>query len=93
MIFKRKIEILERVLNENGTTYADSFKSDIIMYFDEDFTINNCNLLFLNKINTKEEIENFINKITSDFVMKFDNESETENDFIHNYIDHFMKNH
>lgn len=93
MVFKRKIEILEGALNETSNTFADSFKSDIIMYFDEDFTIKNSNLFFLNKLETKEEIENFINNITSHFVMKFDKEFETEEDFIHDYIDHFIKNH
>ena len=93
MVFKSKIEILEGALNESSKTFADSFKSDIIIYFDEDFTIKNSNLFFLNKLKTREEIENFINNITSHFVMKFDKEFETENDFIHNYIDHFMKNH
>ena len=93
MNFKRKIEILEKVLNKTPSNYADSFKSDIIIYFDEDFKIKNSKLFFLNKLETMEEIENFINNITSHFVMKFDKESETENDFIHDSIDHFIKTH
>jgi hypothetical protein len=93
MNFIRKIEILEKVLNETTINYADSFKSDIIIYFDEDFTVKNSKLFFLNNLESMEEIENFINNITSNFVMKFDIESETENDFIHYSIDHFIKNH
>lgn len=86
MTLNNKIEILKRQLNQSESNYADSFKADIIMYFDEDFSEENEELSFLNKLNSKEEIENFINKLTSRFVMKFDADGESENDFIHDYL-------
>ena len=86
MTLSNKIEILKRQLNQTESNYADSFKADIIMYFNEDFSEDNEKLSFLNKLYSKEEIENFINKLTSRFVMKFDAEVESENDFIHDYL-------
>jgi hypothetical protein len=86
MTFLQKIQAFESYLNLPEQRYADSFKQDIIICFEEDFTKNNEELEFLNNLNTKEEIENFIDKLTSRFVMKFDSEFETENDFIHDYL-------
>jgi hypothetical protein len=86
MTLNNKIEILKRQLNKTESNYVDSFKADIIMYFDEDFSEENQKLSFLNKLNSKEEIENFINKLISRFVMKFDADGESENDFIHDYL-------
>jgi hypothetical protein len=86
MTFVQKIKNLESYLNLPEQSYADSFKQDIIIYFEEDFTENNEELEFLNNLNTKEEIVNFVDKLTSRFVMKFDSEIETENDFIYDYL-------
>ncbi len=86
MTFVQKIKNLESYLNLPEQSYADSFKQDIIIYFEEDFTENNKELEFLNNLNTKEEIVNFVDKLTSRFVMKFDSEIETENDFIYDYL-------
>lgn len=86
MTLKSKIEILKRQLNQIENDYVDSFKAHIIMYFDEDFSEENEELSFLNKLNSKLEIENFINKLISRFVMKFDADGESENDFIHDYL-------
>lgn len=86
MTFVQKIKTLESFLNLPEQSYADSFKQDIIIYFEEDFTENNEELEFLNNLNTKEEIVNFVDKLTSRFVMKFDSQIETENDFIHDYF-------
>ena len=57
------------------------------MFFDDNFSKENSQLLLLNDRNSKEEIENWVNKITCRFVMKFDSEFETENDFIYDYLE------
>jgi hypothetical protein len=44
-------------------------------------------LQFLDNLSSKQEIENWLEKLTSRFVMKFDSEFEAENDFIHNYLE------
>jgi hypothetical protein len=86
MTFVQKIKTLDSYLNLPEQSYADSFKQDIIIYFEEDFSEENQELNFLNNLNTKEEIVNFVDRLTSRFVMKFDSEFETENDFIHDYL-------
>ncbi|MFY7739833.1 MAG: hypothetical protein ACOVQC_04890 [Flavobacterium sp.] len=86
MTFVQKIKTLESYLNLPEQSYADSFKQDIIIYFEEDFTENNKELEFLNNLNTKEEIANFVDRLTSRFVLKFDSENEAENDFIYDYL-------
>ena len=58
----------------------------IIIYFEDDFIEENKSLGFLKNLKTKEEIINFVNKLTSRFVMKFDSDFEKENDFIYDYI-------
>lgn len=57
------------------------------MFFDADFSEENSQLQFLDNLNSKQEIENWVDKLTSRFVMKFDSEFETENDFIYNYLE------
>lgn len=57
------------------------------MFFDDDFSEENSQLQFLNNLSSKQEIENWVDKLTSRFVMKFDSEYETENDFIYNYLE------
>ena len=82
-----KIEYLEQLLNQTEENYTDTFKADITMFFDDDFSEENSQLLFLDNLNSKQEIENWVDKLTSLFVMKFDSEFETENDFIYNYLE------
>ncbi|HEY4629406.1 MAG TPA: hypothetical protein VIH02_09015 [Flavobacterium sp.] len=82
-----KIECLEQFLNQPEENFADSFKAFIIMFFDDDFSEENPQLLFLENLNSNTEIENWIDKLTSRFVMKFDSEFETENDFIYDYLE------
>ncbi len=67
--------------------YADTFKADITMFFEDNFSEENSQLLFLDNLNSEQEIENWVDKLTSRFVMKFDSEFETENDFIYNYLE------
>lgn len=80
-----KISYLEECLNKPEQNYADSFKADIIDFFDS-FEIENKDLIFLSAMDSYEEIENWITKLTSRIVLKFDEESESINDFIVDYI-------
>ncbi len=82
-----KIEYLEQLLNQTEENYADTFKADITMFFDDNFSKVNSQLLFLDNLNSEQEIENWVTKLTSRFVMKFDSGFETENDFIYNYLE------
>ena len=87
MSLSEKIEYLEQFLNQQEENYADTFKAYITMFFDDNFSKENSQLLFLESLNSKEEIENWINRLTSRFVMKFDSEFETESDFIYDYLE------
>lgn len=82
----QKIDFLKSVLEKKEENYADSFKADIVMYFDDDFRESNVSLNFLNTLHSFTEIEDWVNKLTSGFVMKFDSEQEQEGDFIHYYL-------
>lgn len=79
-----KIYYLENYLNKSQDNYADSFKTDILFFFDE-FEETNSRLSFLNNLNTYNEIEDWVNRLTSKIVLKFDEKSEQINDFILNY--------
>jgi hypothetical protein len=87
MTLSEKIDYLEQLLNQEEQNYADSFKSDIIIFFEDNFSQENSELLFLENLNAKRDIENWIDKLTSRFLMKFDSEFETENDFIYDYLE------
>lgn len=84
--FQEKIFYLESSLNKTEENYADSFKEDIIMFI-EIFNIENNLLQFLKDLNSSEEIENWITKLTSRIVLKFDSECEHINDFIYDFIE------
>lgn len=80
-----KIQHLENYLSQANENYAHSFKEDILMFID-DFTNQNKFLSFLNNINSLEEIENWVDKLCSRIVLKFDSEGEEINDFIYDYM-------
>ena len=80
-----KISYLESFLNEVQDNYADSFKTDIIIYFG-DFKVSNQKFEFINTLNSKLEIENWVNKLTSRIVMKFESETDQMGDFIYDYL-------
>lgn len=82
---KDKIKILEKILDENDGCYADSFKTDLLFRIG-DLEIENENLDFLNQLKTKNEIENWVNKITSRIVMREDD------DTVENIIDDYLEN-
>lgn len=82
--FNNKIDILKTLLFDVKDNYADSFKTDIIFYFDqfENIQENDIKFNFLNNLNSKEEILNWLNNLTSNIVLKY-NESEMQlSDFI-----------
>jgi hypothetical protein len=77
-----KISILEKYLLQIDDNYADSFKTDIALFFGE-FETQNSNLNFLNKISTIEEIEKWVNNLTSKIVLKFNEDEIQLSDFIY----------
>lgn len=87
MTLSEKIEYFDKFLNQPEENYADTFKTEITMFFDDDFSEENSQLHFLENLNSKQEIENWIDKLTSRFVIKFDSEFETETDFIYDYLE------
>nr|WP_315174744.1 hypothetical protein [uncultured Flavobacterium sp.] len=86
MTLLEKIKYLGQLLNQPEANFAEGFKADIIIFFDDDFSLENSQLQFLGTLNSKQEIENWIEKLISRFVMKFDSEGETEQDFIYDYL-------
>jgi hypothetical protein len=85
MLIEEKLIYLEKFLNKTEQNYADSFKSTIAIYLG-DFEPQNPNLLFLQKLNSVAEIENWVNTLTSQIVLKFEEENEQLSDFIADYI-------
>lgn len=82
--FNDKITYFENCLNKPEANYADSFKTEIIFFFNE---LNDKNpiLNFLNDCNSFSEIEEWINKLTSRIVMR---EEDLEvNEIINDYLE------
>lgn len=86
LTFEEKIIYLENSLNKTEENYYDNFKEDIVIYFDE-FNTKNERLNFLNNFISLTEIENWVEKISSRIILKFDEESEQINDFIYDFIE------
>lgn len=51
MALLAKIEYLEQLLSQTEENYADTFKADITMFFDDDFSKENSKLHFLHNLN------------------------------------------
>ncbi|HTO15893.1 MAG TPA: hypothetical protein VLZ83_08980 [Edaphocola sp.] len=77
-----KIEILKSYLVDIQDNYADSFKTDILFYFNQFENINNIDFKFLSVLNSKKDIHNWVDNLTSKIVMKFNEEEEQLSDFI-----------
>jgi UDP-galactopyranose mutase len=86
LTFEEKIIYLKNSLNKTEGNYYDNFKEDIIIYFDE-FHTKNERLNFLNNFVSFTEIDNWVEKISSRIVLKFDEECEQINDFIYDFIE------
>lgn len=84
---EEKISYFENSLSRIEENYSDSFKSDIMFFFG-DFNLENPLLQFLDKLESLNEIENWISKLTSRIVMKFDEEHDQINDFVYDYLYH-----
>lgn len=77
-----KIEILTIYISDIKDSYADSFKTDIAFYFNEFEDLQNDDLKFLNKLNSKEDIHQWVDNLTSKIVMKYNEDEEQLSDFI-----------
>lgn len=84
MNYQEKINYLETSLSQADTNYADSFRTDISFFFG-DFSIYNPMFNFLKRLDAKDEIELWINKLTSRIVMRVDNEYITVEEIISDY--------
>ena len=82
---EEKISHLESFLSQPEINYSDSFKTDILFFID-DFNVSNTLLSFLNNFKTYIEIEDWVDKLTSRIVLKFEEENEQLQDFIYDYI-------
>lgn len=80
--FAEKIEILKEYLSEIKDNYADSFKTDIMLYFNNFEDFNSEDFKFLSELKSKEDIYKWIDKLTSKIVMKFNEDEEQISDFI-----------
>jgi len=83
--FDDKISFLEEYLTKPNNLYTDAIKADILIYLDV-FDIQNTNLKFLENLSSKEEIENWVNKLISRIILKYDEKGELLTDFIYDYI-------
>ncbi len=83
-----KINYLEECLSVSSDSYADSFNTDIGFYFNgfEDIEENKDLFHFLEKFDTKEEIQNWLDVLKSNVVMKFNEDEESLSDFIYYYM-------
>lgn len=86
LTFEEKIIYLENSLKITEGNYYDNFKENIVIFFDE-FDVKNERLNFLNNFVSLTEIENWVEKLSSRIVLKFDEESEQINDFIYDFIE------
>jgi hypothetical protein len=81
-----KINVFEKYLIQEPENYRDSFKTDIYLFFNEDFSDGNPLLAFLDSFNIQSEIEEWVDLVTSQIVLKFDEEYEQIGDFIAEFI-------
>ena len=86
MTLLQKVQHLESYLNQSNDSYSDTFKADILCYFDEDFTEENPQFEFLKELSNKVAIEQKVDFLLSQFVLKFNSDQETEDDFIYYYL-------
>ena len=87
MTRSEKAEILEYYLSQAPENYRDTFKTDMYLFFNEDFTKENPLLTFLDSFENKNEIENWVDFVASQIVLKFDEEHEQIGDFIYEYLE------
>ena len=86
MIQKEKIRVLENYLNKEPQNFRDSFKPDLFLFFNEDFSVENPLLKFLSGFDNETEIEEWVDFVASQIVLKFDEKHEQIGDFIGEFI-------
>ncbi|MDR9418350.1 hypothetical protein [Gracilimonas sp.] len=87
MTHEQKIRVLESCLNEEPKNYRDSFKPDLFLFFNEDFSVDNLRMDFLHHFESTSEIEQWVNFVCSQIVLKFDEEVESLGDFVGEYLE------
>jgi hypothetical protein len=87
MIYSKKVDVLESYLKEPSQNYRDSFKTDLYLFFNEDFTEDNPLLTFLNTLESPGEIIQWVDRVTSYIVLKFDEEDEQLDDVIWEFVE------
>lgn len=78
---------LEKLLNQDNGSYADSFKSEIMLYF-EGLRNNDGSyefVEFIDKCLNNEDVEKWLSNLLSQIVLKFDSEQEQLFEFIHEF--------
>lgn len=80
--FEAKIKILKTYLSDIKDNYADSFKTDILFYFNEFEDVQNLDFKFLKELTSKEDIHNWVDNLTSKIVMKYNEDEEQLSEFI-----------
>ena len=84
--YKQKIHFLKKSLETNSGSYADSFKTDVLIFIDNFINANSL-LFFLKNLSSFHEITDWIEILTSRIVLKFNEENEDINDFIYDFIE------
>jgi hypothetical protein len=82
---KEKIKCLGDYL-EKEENYADSFKGEIACIMG-DFEEDNPLLSFLDRLTNEKAIHQYIDRLTSRIVMKYDPEWESLGDFVWDYVE------
>lgn len=78
--FTEKIARLKSCLETVDHSYADSFKAEMLLYFG-DFNLTDPKLYFLHDLDFEEEIEGWVNRITSLIASKLEEEEEMFGEF------------
>lgn len=84
---KEKIKCLGDYL-EKEENYADSFKGEIACIMG-DFEEDNPLLSFLDGLTDEKAIHQYIDRLTSRIVMKYDSELESLGDFVWDYVENW----
>ena len=84
---KEKIKCLEAYL-EKEENFADSFKGEIACIMG-DFEEDNPLLSFLDGLTDEKAIHQYIDRLTSRIVMKYDSELESLGDFVWDYVENW----
>ena len=83
---KDRIRVLENYLCEPVKNYRDGYKSEIYLFFNEDFTPGNPLLKFLRSFDNEKDIKKWVDHVTSQIILKFDEGEEGIGDFIYEFI-------